>query len=105
MKIKILHLRLQPEEAERIIQWIPWKLTWKWEDVILDAFPEMKVDVHNPDIVINIEIRNKINIYSKIILGPGGMPVGTAGNGMLLLSGGIDSPVAGYMVAKTWSAY
>ena len=68
--------------------------------VILDAFPEMKVDVHNPDIVINIEIRNKINIYSKIIQGPGGMPVGTAGNGMLLLSGGIDSPVAGYMVAK-----
>jgi len=68
--------------------------------VILDAFPEMKVDVHNPDIVINIEIRNKINIYSKIIPGPGGMPVGTAGNGMLLLSGGIDSPVAGYMVAK-----
>ena len=56
----------------------------------------MKVDVHNPDIVINIEIRNKINIYSKIIQGPGGMPVGTAGNGMLLLSGGIDSPVAGY---------
>lgn len=57
--------------------------------VILDAFPEMKVDVHNPDIVINIEIRNKINIYSKIIPGPGGMPVGTAGNGMLLLSGGM----------------
>lgn len=67
---------------------------------ILDAFPEMKVDVHNPDIIVNIEIRNKINIYSKIIPGPGGMPVGTAGKAMLLLSGGIDSPVAGYMTAK-----
>ena len=67
---------------------------------ILDAFPDMKVDVHNPDIMINIEIRTKINIYSQIIPGPGGMPVGTAGKAMLLLSGGIDSPVAGYMTAK-----
>lgn len=67
---------------------------------ILDAFPEMKVDVHNPDIMVNIEIRKKINIYSEIIPGPGGMPVGTNGKAMLLLSGGIDSPVAGYMIAK-----
>ena len=67
---------------------------------ILDAFPEMSVDVHNPDIMLNIEIRGKINIYSEIIPGPGGMPVGTNGKGMLLLSGGIDSPVAGYMIAK-----
>ncbi len=67
---------------------------------ILEAFPEMKVDVHNPQIVVNIEIRAKINIYSEVIPGPGGMPVGTNGKGMLLLSGGIDSPVAGYMVAK-----
>ena len=68
--------------------------------VILDAFPEMKVDVHNPDIMLNIEIRAKINIYSIVIPGPGGMPSGTAGKAMLLLSGGIDSPVAGYMIAK-----
>lgn len=67
---------------------------------ILEAFPEMKVDVHHPDIMINVEIRRKINIYSEIIPGPGGMPVGTNGKGMLLLSGGIDSPVAGYMIAK-----
>ncbi len=68
--------------------------------MILDAFPEMKVDVHDPDIMLNIEIRNKINIYSIVIPGPGGMPVGTNGKAMLLLSGGIDSPVAGYMIAK-----
>ena len=67
---------------------------------ILDAFPEMKVDVHKPDIMVNIEIRKKINIYSEIVPGPGGMPVGTNGKAMLLLSGGIDSPVAGYMIAK-----
>ena len=67
---------------------------------VLDAFPEMKVDVHKPEIMVNVEIRQKINIYSEIIPGPGGMPVGTAGKSMLLLSGGIDSPVAGYMIAK-----
>lgn len=67
---------------------------------ILDAFPEMKVDVHEPEILLNIEIRQKINLYSQVIQGPGGMPVGTSGKGMLLLSGGIDSPVAGYMIAK-----
>ncbi|MGN9017711.1 tRNA uracil 4-sulfurtransferase ThiI [Lachnospiraceae bacterium HCP1S3_C3] len=67
---------------------------------ILDAYPQMNVDVHNPDVKLNIEIREKINIYSEIIPGQGGMPLGTAGKAMLLLSGGIDSPVAGYMVAK-----
>ena len=68
--------------------------------VILDAFPEMTVDVHNPDIMLYVEIREKIYIYSRVIPGPCGMPVGTNGKAMLLLSGGIDSPVAGYMVSK-----
>lgn len=68
--------------------------------LILDAMPNMRVDVHNPQIMLNVEIRQKIYIYSEIIPGPGGMPVGTSGKGMLLLSGGIDSPVAGYMIAK-----
>ncbi|MCM1567868.1 MAG: tRNA 4-thiouridine(8) synthase ThiI [Roseburia sp.] len=69
-------------------------------EAILDAFPGMRVDVHQPDILLNIEIREKIYIYSETIPGPGGMPVGTGGKAMLLLSGGIDSPVAGYMIAK-----
>lgn len=68
--------------------------------VILDAYPQMKVDVHKPDFFLNIEIRERIYIYSEMIPGPGGMPVGTNGKAMLLLSGGIDSPVAGYMIAK-----
>ena len=68
--------------------------------MILDAFPEMRVDVHEPEIMLHVEIREKIYIYSKIIPGPGGMPVGTNGKAMLLLSGGIDSPVAGYMICK-----
>lgn len=67
---------------------------------ILDAFPQVRVDVHKPQVCIHVEIRNHINLYSTEIPGPGGMPVGTAGKAMLLLSGGIDSPVAGYMIAK-----
>ncbi len=67
---------------------------------ILDAMPEASVDVHNPELDIHIEIRERIYIYSLSIKGPGGMPVGTGGRAMLLLSGGIDSPVAGYLMSK-----
>ena len=67
---------------------------------LLDHFPEMKVDVHDPEIKIYVEIRSKAYIYSRVIPGLGGMPAGCSGKAMLLLSGGIDSPVAGYMVAK-----
>ena len=52
--------------------------------VILDAYPEMKVDVHNPQIRLNVEVREEIYLYSEIIPGPGGMPVGTNGSAMLL---------------------
>ena len=69
-------------------------------EALLNAFPEIRVDVHKPDVMLRIEVREKIYIYSTVIPGPGGLPVGTNGKGMLLLSGGIDSPVAGYMIAK-----
>lgn len=69
-------------------------------EVVLKSVPGVHVDVHNPDVMLHIEVRQKINIYSKTVKGPGGMPVGTNGKAMLLLSGGIDSPVAGYMIAK-----
>ncbi len=67
---------------------------------IVDAFPEVTVDVHHPEVTVYVEIREKIYVYSKTIKGAGGMPLGTNGKAMLLLSGGIDSPVAGYMMAK-----
>lgn len=60
----------------------------------------LSVDVHKPDVLLNVEVRAKINIYSEQIKGVGGMPVGTNGKALLLLSGGIDSPVAGYLMAK-----
>ncbi len=62
---------------------------------------ECKVDVHNPDLVLNIEIRSEgTYIYTKEVLGLGGYPVGVQGKGLLMLSGGIDSPVAGYLALK-----
>ncbi|MBN1891479.1 MAG: tRNA 4-thiouridine(8) synthase ThiI [Clostridiales bacterium] len=67
---------------------------------VLDRFPELTVDVHDPDFVLFVEVRDYLYIYSRIIRGHRGLPVGTSGKAMLLLSGGIDSPVAGYMMAS-----
>lgn len=67
---------------------------------ILDAFPDTKVDVHNPEVMVEVEIRERINFHCKKIKGQGGMPVDPKNRAMLLLSGGIDSPVAGYTIAK-----
>ena len=67
---------------------------------LLDAFPELTVDIHNPEVVVTVEIRNKTNIYSVVVPGLGGLPIGTGGKAMVLLSGGIDSPVSSYMIAK-----
>lgn len=68
--------------------------------VVLDAYPNMKVDVKTPQKKLFVEIRDHAYVYTSPISGPGGLPTGTAGKGMLLLSGGIDSPVAGHMMAK-----
>ena len=67
---------------------------------LLNRFPEMKVDVHQPEVRITVEVRSKGYVYSEVIPGLGGMPVGSNGKAMLLLSGGIDSPVAGWMISK-----
>lgn len=67
---------------------------------ILENMPNATVDVHKPEVKVYVEIRTRAYVYVSSIKGPGGMPVGTAGKSMLLLSGGIDSPVAGYMMAK-----
>ena len=68
--------------------------------VILSRCPDLKVDVHHPDHVMSVEIRDEAYLYVRVIPAAGGMPVGTGGHAALLLSGGIDSPVAGYMIAK-----
>ena len=69
--------------------------------VILDTMPRMRVNVRTPDVVVKVEVREEhAYIHAGQFRGAGGMPVGSNGKGMLLLSGGIDSPVAGYMLAK-----
>jgi len=67
---------------------------------ILTRSENLKVDVHHPDVFLNFEIREQTYMFVSRIPGPGGMPYGTSGKGMLLLSGGIDSPVAGYQMAR-----
>ncbi len=97
---KNMTFKVQARRARKNYPMNSMELNMELGGVILDAFPEMKVDVHHPDIMLHVEIREKIYIYSMEIPGPGGMPVGSNGKAMLLLSGGIDSPVAGYMIAK-----
>ncbi len=68
---------------------------------ILEACPHLKVDVHNPDVTVTVEVRDfGTYIHGDAIRGAGGIPVGTGGNAVILISGGIDSPVAAYMMAK-----
>lgn len=67
---------------------------------LLERFENISVDVHQPEIFIWVEVREKAYVYSRVYQGACGMPLGTNGKAMLLLSGGIDSPVAGYMIAK-----
>jgi len=68
--------------------------------LILDRFPQLSVDVNNPNFILYVEIRESSYVYSEIIPAAKGLPTGTGGKACLLLSGGIDSPVAGWMIAK-----
>lgn len=68
--------------------------------VILNAFPELSVDVHVPDFKVYVDIKEDAFVYIDRIRGFGGLPIGSSGRGLLLLSGGIDSPVAGFLAAK-----
>lgn len=69
-------------------------------DAVVGDMPALAVDVRNPDFTIMIEIRERAYVYASTLPGPRGLPTGTQGKGLLLLSGGIDSPVAGYMMAR-----
>lgn len=68
--------------------------------VVLNAVEGLRVDVHKPQRIINVEVRKRAYVYSKRVKAVGGMPYGTNGSTMLMLSGGIDSPVAGYLMAR-----
>ncbi|MCX4355050.1 MAG: tRNA 4-thiouridine(8) synthase ThiI [Oscillospiraceae bacterium] len=91
-------------EAKRSDKTFPMKspeIQQQLGDAVLDAFPHLGVDVHNPEVTVRLEIRdNGAYLSAERIIGAGGMPVGSSGKALLMLSGGIDSPVAGYMMAK-----
>src|SRR5690606_5440026 len=77
------------------------ELNGRFGGYLLRAFPRLAVDVHAPDFVLHVEVREKaIYLYTEILPGPGGLPVGSSSEGLLLLSGGIDSPVAGWLAMK-----
>ena len=97
---KKLSFKVEARRARKSYPKTSMELNCDLGEAILDAFPETHVDVHKPDVMLHVEVRNEIYVYSQIIPGAGGMPVGTNGSAMLLLSGGIDSPVAGYMISK-----
>ena len=97
---KNMTFKVQARRARKNYPLNSMELNMELGAAVLDAYPEMRVDVHSPQMRLYVEIRERIYIYSIEIPGPGGMPVGSNGKAMLLLSGGIDSPVAGYMIAK-----
>ncbi|MCF7927661.1 MAG: tRNA 4-thiouridine(8) synthase ThiI [Spirochaetales bacterium] len=102
--------KIEARRTDKSFSLDSYELADTFGNTLRQRFPESRVDVHNPDWILNIEIREDVLVYlyggdfdQGLITGKrgsGGLPVGTSGRGMLLLSGGIDSPVAGYLMAK-----
>ena len=94
--------KVETNRADKKLELNSMQISAKIGGKILASNRNLKVDIKNPDHIVNIDIREngETYIYSKVLFGVGGMPVGTAGGGLILLSGGIDSPVAAYMMAK-----
>ena len=97
---KNMTFKVEAKRSDKSYPYTSPEICMEMGSYLLDRFSELKVDVHKPQVRIMVEIRRKAYVYSISIPGPGGMPVGSNGKAMLLLSGGIDSPVAGYMVSK-----
>ncbi len=92
--------KVNARRARKAYPLVSMEINARLGEAVLDAFPKMRVDVHHPELLLNVEVREKIYVYSQEIQGLGGMPAGCNGKAMLLLSGGIDSPVAGYMISR-----
>lgn len=99
---KIGSFKVETNRADKSFKLNSMQVSAEIGGIILSSNKDLRVDVKNPEHILNIDIREngKTFMYDENIRGVGGMPVGTSGNGLLLLSGGIDSPVAGYMMAK-----
>jgi thiamine biosynthesis protein ThiI len=90
-------------ETRRLMKSFPlnsYEISSRLGQILIDNFSELRVDVHNPDWVLNVEVRESVYMYGPETKAPGGLPLGSSGKGLLLLSGGIDSPVAGYLIGR-----
>jgi thiamine biosynthesis protein ThiI len=96
----IATFKIEARRTDKSFPFDSFTLRCRGGEAVLESVPCLRVDVHRPGAVIYIEIREKAYIYSDAHKGLGGLPVGTAGRGLLLLSGGIDSPVAGFSMAS-----
>lgn len=92
--------KIESRRADKGFNYSSYEISSLVGEYLLNSIPSLRVDVHNPDWTISIEVRDLAYVYGTQEKGAGGLPVGSAGKGMLLLSGGIDSPVAGYLMAK-----
>ncbi len=92
--------KAEVRRADKSFPLTSYEIACRIGDTLRARFPGLTVDVHTPDWVLSIEIREHAYLYGPELPGPYGLPVGSSGKGMLLLSGGIDSPVAGWMMAK-----
>ncbi len=94
--------KIETKRADKSFVMTSMELDKHLGEVVLDKNPNLKVDLYNPNLIIYVEVRtnNKTYVYTNLLPCAGGLPLGSAGKAMLLLSGGIDSPVAGYMMAK-----
>lgn len=94
--------KIETKRADKSFAMTSMELDKHLGEVVLDKNPNLKVDLYNPNLIIYVEVRtnNKTYVYTNLLPCAGGLPLGSAGKAMLLLSGGIDSPVAGYMMAK-----
>jgi tRNA uracil 4-sulfurtransferase len=95
-----MKFKAEVRRAEKTFPLTSYEIACRVGDILLDKYPGLKVDVHTPDWVLSIEVREHAYLYGPSTRGPYGLPGGSSGRGLLLLSGGIDSPVAGWMMAK-----
>ncbi|MFO7849704.1 MAG: tRNA uracil 4-sulfurtransferase ThiI [Spirochaetia bacterium] len=95
-----ISFKIEPRRTDKSVPYSSYQIANEVGAHLNELFPFLRVDVKKPDLQICIEVREDVYIYIDEIKGLGGLPVGTAGKGLLMLSGGIDSPAAGYLMAK-----
>ncbi|MFW6138444.1 MAG: tRNA uracil 4-sulfurtransferase ThiI [Spirochaetota bacterium] len=92
--------KIEARRSDKSFELNSYQIACRLGDVLLSRFPQLKVDVHNPEWILHVEVRDKVYLYGPPSPSPRGLPIGCSGRAVLLLSGGIDSPVAGYLMGK-----